>query len=70
MTEIGTRARFFHPRTLGVMLPGRVVKLHDDGTVSVRFDVDGKTRRTYADCIAVERSAATLRACREHGRSR
>ena len=49
--KIGTRARFFHPRTLGVMLPGRVVKLHDDGTVSVRFYVDGKVRRTYSDCI-------------------
>ena len=48
---VGLRARFFHPRTLGVMLPGRIVKVHADGTVSVRFDVDGKTRRTYQDRI-------------------
>jgi hypothetical protein len=49
---VGTRARFFHPRTLGVMLPGRVVKLHDDGSVSVRFEVDGKVWRTHPDRIA------------------
>lgn len=53
--NVGARARFFHPGTLGVMLPGRVIKLHDDGSVSTRFDVDGKVWRTYPDRIAEER---------------
>lgn len=52
--EIGMRARFFHPRTLGVMHAGRVVKQHEDGTVSVRFDVDNKVWRTRADYIKPE----------------
>jgi hypothetical protein len=32
---------------------GRVQKIHDDGTVTVKFDVDGKARRTYADAICL-----------------
>ena len=51
---VGTRARFFHPRTLGVMHRGCVVKVHDNGEVSVKFDVDGRVWRTHADCIAEE----------------
>ena len=34
----GTRARFFHPGAMGVMLPGTVQKVHDDDTVTVKFD--------------------------------
>lgn len=45
------RARFFHPRTLGVMLPGQLVKEHPDGSVSVRFDIDKKVWRTCAERI-------------------
>lgn len=40
MTETlqeGARARFFHPGTMGVMLPGRVLKLAE-GRALVRFD--------------------------------
>lgn len=51
---VGSVARFFHPRTLGVMHRGRVTRVHDDGTVSVRFDVDGKVWRTTPDFIAME----------------
>lgn len=49
---VGLRARFFHPRTLGVMHEGVVTKVHDDGSVSVRFRVDGRVHRTFADHIA------------------
>lgn len=58
MTEVkvGTRGRFFHPRTLGVMHWGTVEKVHDDGTVTVRFQVDGKRHRTTPDCICREDS--------------
>ena len=49
--KVGTRGRFFHPRTLGVMHEGVVEKVHDDGTVTVKFHVDGKRWRTSADCI-------------------
>ena len=44
--RVGLRARFFHPRTLGVMHEGTVVKVHEDGDVSVRFDVDRKVWKT------------------------
>lgn len=53
--QVGTVARFFHPRTLGVMHRGTVVKLHGDGTVSVRFDIDRKVWKTDSDCIRRER---------------
>lgn len=52
--HIGLRARFFHPRTLGVMHRGVVVKVHNDGDVSVRFDVDRKVWRTHPEFIAAE----------------
>lgn len=45
----GFCARFFHPKTLGVMHWGVVTKVHKDGTVTVKFDVDGKSYRTYQD---------------------
>lgn len=54
--HIGLKARFFHPRTLGVMHRGEVVKVHEDGDVSVRFDVDRKVWRTCPDFIAAEKS--------------
>ena len=38
----GSRARFFHPRTLGVMHWGTVVRVAKKG-YRVKFDVDGKT---------------------------
>lgn len=44
----GTRAKFFHPRTFGVMMPGTVVKSYPDGTAKVLFDVDGRTIRVDA----------------------
>ncbi len=34
----GTRAKFFHPGTMGVMLRGTVRKLHPNGDVTVLFD--------------------------------
>lgn len=52
MTEpfVGMRARFFHPRTMGVMLWGTVVKVEPD-QLFVKFDVDGKTYATYRDYV-------------------
>jgi len=56
--KVGTKAKFFHPRTMGVMHRGEVLKVHRDGTVTVRFDVtDHKGRRNFrttADCICEE----------------
>ena len=54
---VGTRAKFFHPATLGVMHWGTVKKAHKDGSVTVEFEVTfkGKTRfRTYPDRIREE----------------
>jgi len=59
---VGLKARFFHPRTLGVMHRGTVVKVHEDGNVSVRFDVDGKTWRTCPEFIKMEREKSDGRA--------
>jgi len=48
--KVGLRARFFHPKTLGVMHWGTVTRIYKDGTVRVKFDVDGKSYyRTYPD---------------------
>ena len=53
--KVGYKAKFFHPRTLGVMHRGEVTKVHRDGSVTVRFDIpDHKGRRNFrttADCI-------------------
>lgn len=54
MVHVGMKARFFHPRTLGVMHRGVVVKVFKGGDVSVRFDVDRKTYRTSPEFIAAE----------------
>lgn len=45
----GTVAKFFHPRTLGVMHTGIVVRVLKNGMVRVKFNVDDKTYTTYAD---------------------
>lgn len=46
--QVGSIARFFHPRTLGVMHRGVVVKVYDDGSVTVKFDVeDWEGKRTF-----------------------
>jgi len=36
---VGCRARFFHPRTMGVMHSGVVTKVHKNGMVTVKFNV-------------------------------
>lgn len=51
----GYRGRFFHPKTVGVMHMGTVVKVHPDGMVSVRFDLDKKTHKTLPDNIPAVR---------------
>ena len=45
------RAKFFHPRTMGVMHWGVVVaECHEpEHTVKVRFEVDGKAHWTFPD---------------------
>lgn len=49
---IGTRAKFFHPRTFGVMHWGIVVGYNRTKTrVRVKFDVCGKTYYTLPDSI-------------------
>ncbi len=52
--EIGERAKFFHPRTLGVMHYGTVVAVNPDirPGVLVHFEVDGKKYWTFPDRIA------------------
>ena len=34
----GKRAKFFHPGTMGVMLPGELLEVLSNGQVKVRFD--------------------------------
>ena len=45
--RVGTRARFFHPRTMGVMHEGvvRGIRRRDDGELRVRvhFEVDNRS---------------------------
>lgn len=45
----GARAKFFHPRTLGVMHWGTVTKVHGNGDVTVKFEVDKRSWRTLPD---------------------
>lgn len=53
--KVGMKARFFHPRTLGVMHQGTVIKADPSAPehrqVLVRFDVDDKAHWTFPDCI-------------------
>lgn len=50
MPHVGFVAKFFHPRTLGVMHRGTVVRVNDErGQVAVKFDVCGKTYWTYPE---------------------
>lgn len=44
----GGRGKFFHPETLGVMLPATVVSCSSSASVRVKFDVKGrKGKRVY-----------------------
>ena len=45
----GLTAKFFHPRTLGVMHLGTVVKVFPTGMVRVKFFIDGKKYSTLPD---------------------
>ena len=47
--RLGDHARFFHPMTMGVMHPGVVKRIHEDGEISVKFSVDGKVHKTVTD---------------------
>jgi len=49
--HVGLRAKFFHPRTLGVMHWGTVRKVHKNGDVTVHFEVDDRQWRTKPDNI-------------------
>jgi hypothetical protein len=49
--KVGERAKFFHPRTLGVMHYGSVVAVNTAG-VLVHFEVDDKKYWTFPDRIA------------------
>ena len=46
---VGLRAKFFHPKTLGVMHWGKVTKVYPDGSCQVKFDIDGKSYRVPTD---------------------
>lgn len=41
--EVGDRAKFFHPGTMGVMHPAEVLKIVDNGRIRVRFDTPHPT---------------------------
>lgn len=45
----GTKGKFFHPMTFGVMYSGVVVEVCEDGMVIVKFDVDKKKHKTFPD---------------------
>ncbi len=47
--KIGLRAKFFHPRTFGVMHEGMVIKILSNGMVKVHFNIDGKSYITFPD---------------------
>ena len=52
--KVGERAKFFHPRTLGVMHYGTVLRVMPDARryVLVHFEVDDKKYWTLSDRIA------------------
>ena len=37
--KIGDIARFFHPEAFGAMYRGKITKIHDNGLLTVKFDV-------------------------------
>lgn len=41
--KVGDRAKFFHPGTMGVMHPAKVLEIVDNGRVRVRFDIPHPT---------------------------
>jgi hypothetical protein len=46
----GYRAKFFHPRTFGVMHWGTVTKV-EEHRVRVKFQIDGRSYWTHKDNI-------------------
>ena len=48
---VGMRARFFHPKTLGVMHYGKVIEIGKK-FIKVHFDIDDKKYWTHPDYIS------------------
>lgn len=50
---VGLRAKFFHPKTFGVMHWGEVVRIAKNGErVLVHFDVDNRKHWTFLEHIS------------------
>lgn len=47
--HVGMIAKFFHPKTMGVMHTGKVVKILKNGLIRVKFNVDDKVWTTHPD---------------------
>jgi hypothetical protein len=43
--KVGDRAKFFHPGTMGVLHPAKVLKVINNGYIRVRFDTPHPTNK-------------------------